>query len=85
MEGAFRYVKEHGIATLSSYPYRGFESKCQSQKNSANIEVTGYRNVQGESQLKQAVGKYITNSFQKRIRMKYQLLHSFSSFSCKTV
>lgn len=57
---AFDYVKDHGISKLVDYPYRGDEGSCKLQSNSANITLTGFRDiVHTEEDLKQAVGMYI--------------------------
>lgn len=55
---AFAYVRDHGISELTDYPYQGIGGSCKSHSNSANIELTEYKEIApSEEQLKQAVGK----------------------------
>lgn len=61
MDYAFTYVKDHGISTLSDYPYVGRDQTCKGRSNSANIRITGFTDVShNEQALKEAVGKFAT-------------------------
>ncbi|CAG2181480.1 unnamed protein product, partial [Oppiella nova] len=58
MDDAFEYViKNHGIDTESSYPYKAIDEKCVFKKQAIGATLTGFKDIQSgsESALQSAV------------------------------
>lgn len=70
---AFRYVKDNGISTLSTYPYHGVVSACKKSSTSrVNMKVTGYTRLpETEAALQQAVGKQELLKFYPTLLRKF--------------
>ncbi|KAI4384974.1 hypothetical protein MLD38_003053 [Melastoma candidum] len=51
MDSAFKFVKNHGLATEASYPYKGVDGKCniKAEANAA-VHITGYQDVLANSE-----------------------------------
>lgn len=59
MNFAFKYIKDHGIASEADYPYIAHNNKCH-LTNKTSVKVTGFVDVpHKESILKKAVGTWI--------------------------
>lgn len=53
MDNAFKYARDHGLTTESAYAYTGKAGTCST--NSGSYKVTGYTDVQGCSNLANAI------------------------------
>jgi len=59
MDDAFKYVKDNGLTTETSYPYTGRGGTCASKTKTVAVQNTGYTDVAANSptQLAAAVAK----------------------------
>lgn len=44
-EYSFNYIRDHGICTEESYPYRGDEFECKSSVKKTNVTIKGYKRI----------------------------------------
>ena len=59
MDNAFKFIKDHGICSESDYPYIAKDAECKMDKCTAEVMITGYRDVPPNQQvsLKAAVAR----------------------------
>ncbi|XP_072378111.1 cathepsin L-like proteinase [Diabrotica undecimpunctata] len=57
MTSAFEYIKDNGIESESSYPYKGIQGLCQRRAGQSVIQIQGYKEIENNDEaLRQAVG-----------------------------